>query len=78
MVYLSNKLIRYQAVHNTASLDGLPGLRAARREAGQWLWLVDAKSRVRRIACEGEAVAAGFLLAILLYVVVIEGQKVLL
>ncbi|KAK5997889.1 Pyridoxamine 5'-phosphate oxidase family protein ustO [Cladobotryum mycophilum] len=49
----NNTMLGYQAVHNITSLDGLPGLRVARREAGQWLWLSDAKSRVRRIAYEG-------------------------
>lgn len=64
-----NQMLDYQVTNNTHSLDGLPGLKAARREAGQVLWVGDLKARLRRIASEGEAVAAGFLLAVLLYFV---------
>ncbi|KAL7926566.1 hypothetical protein ACQKWADRAFT_143312 [Trichoderma austrokoningii] len=62
-----NKMLGYQVTNNCHSLDGLPGLKTARREAGQVLWVGDLKARLRRIASEGEAVAAGFLLATLLY-----------
>ncbi|KAL7812546.1 hypothetical protein V8C26DRAFT_203563 [Trichoderma gracile] len=65
----NNKTLGYQVTNNCSSLDGLPGLRAARREAGQRLWVGDLKARVRRIASEGEAVAVGFFLAIALYFV---------
>ncbi|RFU77639.1 pyridoxamine phosphate oxidase family [Trichoderma arundinaceum] len=65
----NNKTISYQVTNNCSSLDGLPGLRAARREAGQKLWVGDLKARIRRIASEGEAVAVGFLLAVVLYFV---------
>lgn len=64
-----NKMLGYQVTNNASSLEGLPGLKAARREAGQVLWVGDLKARLRRIASEGEAVAAGFLLAMLLYFV---------
>ncbi|KAL7799793.1 hypothetical protein V8C37DRAFT_92457 [Trichoderma ceciliae] len=67
----NNKTLSYQVTNNCSSLDGLPGLRAARREAGQRLWVGDLKARIRRIASEGEAVAAGFLFAILLYIVLV-------
>ncbi|EGR48091.1 uncharacterized protein TRIREDRAFT_63001 [Trichoderma reesei QM6a] len=65
----NNKTLGYQVTNNCSSLDGLPGLRAARREAGQRLWVGDLKARVRRIASEGEAVAVGFFLAVALYFV---------
>lgn len=64
-----NKMLGYQVTNNSSSLDGLPGLKAARREAGQMLWVGDLKARLRRIASEGEAVAAGFLLAVVFYFV---------
>ncbi|UKZ82030.1 hypothetical protein TrVFT333_009812 [Trichoderma virens FT-333] len=65
----NNKMLSYQIEKNCSSLDGLPGLRAARREAGQRLWVGDLKARIRRIASEGEAVAVGFLLATVFYFV---------
>ncbi|KAM0244776.1 hypothetical protein ACHAQJ_010718 [Trichoderma viride] len=65
----NNKLLGYQTTNNCNSLDGLPGLRAARREAGQMLWVGNLKARIRRIASEGDAVAVGFLLAVVLYFV---------
>ncbi|KAL7950949.1 hypothetical protein V8C42DRAFT_134553 [Trichoderma barbatum] len=68
----TNKTLSYQVTKNCSSLDGLPGLRAARREAGQRLWVGDLKARIRRIASEGEAVAVGFLLAVVLYFVLLS------
>lgn len=63
----AGKMIKYQAENNASSMDGLPGLRAARRDVGQKLWLVDAQAWARRIAAEKEALAVGFGIAILLY-----------
>jgi hypothetical protein len=63
----ANKLIPYQTEKNQWSLDGLPGLKAARRMSGQKLWLEDLKVKVRTIAAEKEALAAGFFLAVLFY-----------
>ncbi|MBE3045204.1 pyridoxamine 5'-phosphate oxidase family protein [Candidatus Bathyarchaeota archaeon] len=60
----------YQAEHNARSLDGLPGLRAARRGAGEALlgW-GDVRSRAGRLWAERVSVFFGFLLAVLGYVV---------
>jgi hypothetical protein len=49
----------YQAGNNAESLDGLPGLRTARRTAGQYLFLADLKARVRRAAAEVDGIALG-------------------
>jgi hypothetical protein len=38
----------YQAKNNNSSLDGLPGLRAARRDKGERLWYRDMKIKLRR------------------------------
>ena len=65
----TNKVLDYQGKNNVSSLDGLPGLRAARRDVGQTLWVADAAARARRILAEGEAVAAGFVMALLLFLV---------
>ncbi|RDA88514.1 hypothetical protein CP532_6690 [Ophiocordyceps camponoti-leonardi (nom. inval.)] len=62
-----NKMLDYQAKNNAESIDGLPGLRTARRDAGQVLWMVDARARAKRICAEPEAVAVGFFLAVFLY-----------
>jgi hypothetical protein len=40
----------YQKEWNTESLDGLPGLRAARRDMGESLWLEDLKATARKNA----------------------------
>ncbi|KAF4510933.1 hypothetical protein G6O67_002778 [Ophiocordyceps sinensis] len=73
----SNTLHEYQSINNSSSIDGLPGLRTARRDTGQTLWVGDAKARVSRILAEPEAVATGFVLAVALYLFV-AGLKVLL
>lgn len=62
-----NAILDYQQLNNSASMDGLPGLRAARRGAGETLWVTDIKVRLRRIAAEREAVGVGFSAAVLLY-----------
>lgn len=64
-----NNMQKYQAQANTQSLDGLPGLRAARRDAGQRLWVGDAKVRVKKILAETEAIMFGFCLAVGMYFV---------
>ncbi|KAG6056473.1 hypothetical protein E4U17_002172 [Claviceps sp. LM77 group G4] len=61
-----NTIRSYQRAHNVASLDGLPGLRASRRDAGERLWLGDLRAWTARRACEREAMAVGFVLATLL------------
>ncbi|KAL3959925.1 hypothetical protein ACCO45_005042 [Purpureocillium lilacinum] len=67
----SNGLVDYQGVNNADSIDGLPGLRSARRETGETLWLRDLTARLKRISAEKEAVAVGFLLAMILYFVLV-------
>lgn len=58
----------YQAEMNTCSIDGLPGLRLARRHAGErLLWVGDAKAYGRRVVAERHGMAFGFLSAIVLY-----------
>lgn len=64
-----NQIHKYQCQNNSDSVDGLPGLRTARRDAGQTLWVGDAKARLKRIGAEREAIAVGFFLAVLAYAV---------
>lgn len=44
----SDKMTAYRAENNSRSLDGLPGLKAARRDAGERLWINDWQARVQR------------------------------
>jgi len=62
----ANELMTYQGEWNADSLDGLTGLRSARRERGERLWLTDAMATFRRIRSQKEAVIAGFLIAVFL------------
>lgn len=67
----NNKMLGYQGTNNVTSIDGLPGLRAARRGVGQWLWAAEVRARVVRICAEKEAAAAGFASAVFLYFVLV-------
>jgi hypothetical protein len=62
-----HKMEQYHQTKNLHSLDGLPGLKTARRGLGESLWAGDAKARLQRIWAEKEAVAAGVFLTVLLY-----------
>ncbi|KFH46770.1 hypothetical protein ACRE_024660 [Hapsidospora chrysogenum ATCC 11550] len=63
----NGKLFEYHRETNVCSMDGLPGLRTARRDVGQRLFLVDAHAWARRVAAEKSGLAVGFGIAILLY-----------
>ncbi|KAJ3516129.1 hypothetical protein NM208_g14881 [Fusarium decemcellulare] len=67
----SNTLLEYHNETNVLSMDGLPGLKSARRGVGETLWFTDAKAHAWRVFAQGEAIAVGFVLAVLLYVVMI-------
>ena len=62
-----NKLRDYQAQWNHNSLDGLPGLKVARRDRGEVLWVGDLKARVRRLAGQREALLVGVVMGMVLY-----------
>ncbi|KAF2813384.1 uncharacterized protein BDZ99DRAFT_412079 [Mytilinidion resinicola] len=62
-------LLGYQKNSNFQSLDGLPGLRTARRARGQWILLDDTKARVRRLMRQWDAMIAGTLIMVLVMVV---------
>jgi hypothetical protein len=61
-----NRIREYQRVNNADSIDGLPGLRAGRRDAGEWLFVRDARAWAARVLRDGEAVLFGFCLALVL------------
>ncbi len=58
-----NELLTYQQTWNSNSLDGLTGLRSARRGKGEVLWVTDLEARLRRIVGQKDSVIFGFLLA---------------
>ncbi|ORY60081.1 pyridoxamine phosphate oxidase family protein [Pseudomassariella vexata] len=58
---------QYQAEMNTKSLDGLPGLRAAQRDAGKNVLVERMKAYVRRVLAQSEGIAFGFVMALLVY-----------
>lgn len=60
------ELHEYQSVWNASSLDSLPGLKAARRGAGERLWLTDLRAWVSRIRAQRQGIGAGMLLALVL------------
>lgn len=68
----NNTLLDYHKETNVLSMDGLPGLRAARRSVGETLWFTDAKAHARKVFAQSEAIAVGFVLALLLYVVMVS------
>ncbi|MCJ1259127.1 hypothetical protein MMC24_006962 [Lignoscripta atroalba] len=59
-----NELRNYQAEWNSQSLDGLPGLRVARRDRKENIWITDALTVGRRIVLQREALVAGMLLGV--------------
>ncbi|KAK1689698.1 hypothetical protein BDP55DRAFT_651272 [Colletotrichum godetiae] len=63
----NNTVNKYQVETNRTSIDGLPGLKAARRDAGETLWVADAKAQVLRAARETRGVVLGVLIAVLVY-----------
>ncbi|EXF76763.1 pyridoxamine phosphate oxidase [Colletotrichum fioriniae PJ7] len=65
----NNTVNTYQVETNRTSIDGLPGLKAARRDAGETLWIADARAEVLRAARETRGVVLGVLVAVLVYFV---------
>lgn len=62
-----NAAHKYQAQHNSRSMDGLPGMKTARRDNNEVLWLGDAAAYLRRMGAEKVSVAIGFLLGAFFY-----------
>ncbi|KAJ6782191.1 hypothetical protein PWT90_03696 [Aphanocladium album] len=62
-----NSAHKYQAQHNARSMDGLPGMKTARRDNNEILWVGDAAAYLRRMAAEKVSVTIGFLLGAFFY-----------
>jgi hypothetical protein len=59
-----NEMGLYQLQNNLRSLDGLPGLRSARKDSGQVMVVEDVKAFLRRVWGQSEAVGFGFALGV--------------
>lgn len=62
-----NAALKYQAQNNARSMDGLPGLKTARRDNSEMLWVGDAAAYFRRMSAEKVSVAIGFTLGFFVY-----------
>jgi hypothetical protein len=60
------KMREYQMSNNQKSLDGLPGLKTARRDCGEWLWLTDLSALMRRIGAQMTVMILGIMLGMML------------
>ena len=68
-------MTKYQADNNNDSLDGLPGLRFARKENGHWLVVGDTKARLKRVGVQWEGLVAGMLIGMVLMWVMQVGYE---
>lgn len=60
-----NEMGVYQLKNNLRSLDGLPGLKSARRDAAERVWVEDARAKAGRIWRQREALVAGIFIGVL-------------
>jgi hypothetical protein len=65
-----NEMGKYQLRNNLRSLDRLPGLKSARRDSGQVMFVEDGKTFIRRMMGQREAIGSGVLLGVLAVVFV--------
>ena len=72
-----NELLPYQQKWNSHSLDGLNGLRSARRSSGESLWLGDIRARVERVLAQRESLTVGIVVGVLLVLLAQYGQALL-
>ncbi|KFY46167.1 hypothetical protein V494_00574 [Pseudogymnoascus sp. VKM F-4513 (FW-928)] len=70
-----NALFEYQQNNNYDSLDGLTGLKSARRDRGETMLVTDAKAWIRKVWGQKDAMLVGFLLAHLIYVAILAVQQ---
>jgi hypothetical protein len=66
----NNEMGVYRVKHNVRSLDGLPGLRSARRDKGERFWVEDFRAEVVRVGMQKEAIAVGVVVGVLIVLVV--------
>lgn len=67
-----NKVQEYHRETNVYSIDGLPGLRTARRSVGQNVMFADVMARMARLGAEREAVLVGFAVPFFFFFVLVS------
>ncbi|KFX94457.1 hypothetical protein V490_04357 [Pseudogymnoascus sp. VKM F-3557] len=70
-----NELFQYRRNNNHDSLDGLTGLKSARRDRGELMWVTDVRAWLRKIWGQKDAMFAGFMIAHWIYVLVLLAQQ---
>ncbi|KFY59461.1 hypothetical protein V496_05683 [Pseudogymnoascus sp. VKM F-4515 (FW-2607)] len=70
-----NELFLYQQKNNHDSLDGLTGLKSARRDKGELMLVTDIRAWMRKVWGQKDAMLVGFILANLIYVAVLAWQQ---
>jgi hypothetical protein len=66
----AGQLLQRQIEWNRRSLDGLPGLRSARRAGGEVIWWNDVKAHGKRIGQQREGLVLGMLVGIVIMVLI--------
>ncbi|RFU24997.1 hypothetical protein B7463_g11339, partial [Scytalidium lignicola] len=64
-----NELTSYRMTWNAKSLDGLHGLKSARRDLGQWIWLEDQNAHLKSLLIQKEALALGCFIGVVLVLI---------
>jgi hypothetical protein len=70
-----NELFLYQKKNNHDSLDGLTGLKSARRDSGELMLVGDIRAWMRKIWGQKDAMLVGFMIAHLIYVAILAAQQ---
>ncbi|ELR10104.1 hypothetical protein VC83_07565 [Pseudogymnoascus destructans] len=66
-----NALFEYQQNNNHDSLDGLAGLKSARRDRGELMLVADVRAWMRKVWGQKDAMLVGFMLAHWIYVAIL-------
>lgn len=64
-----NELSSYQMEWNSKSLDGLHGMKSARRSLGQRIWLEDQKAHIKALLVQKEALTLGAFVGVILVLI---------
>ncbi|KAF4621541.1 hypothetical protein G7Y89_g14533 [Cudoniella acicularis] len=72
-----NEIGAYQMKNNAESLDGLPGLKSARRDRGEWIPFVDARVWAKGVLVERGALTVGFLMGVVMVLLMQFLQRLL-
>jgi len=73
----AGKMSEYRAKNNSRSLDGLPGLRIARIDKGERVWLDGMESAYRQLVAQRQGILFGFVMALVAMFLanLVQGQR---